>query len=156
MATLNAGTGLMSFPCGGQILIGSDTVVHIVEGSVRFTPTFHSRIPLSDQGVSTTPGKGILQPGSLAFNVKIGDLKDSSVFATLIADNSPATAYVKTFSIVIKRFAAPGLTTGESITCSDAYLSAAPEFSGGDGTGSWDTMSFTLGFSTAAVVADIT
>jgi len=156
MATLNASSGLMTFPAGGQILIGSDTVINIVDGSVRWKPGFRARIRHYDQGVPLAPIEGIKDYGSIDFAIKCGDLLDSSAYATLMAQPSPVTGVAKTFSVVIKRFAAPGLTAGESITFSDAFLAVAPEFSGGDGTNGLDTMTFSLGFSADAAVANIT
>lgn len=156
MANLNTNAGLMTFPNGGQILIGSDRVMNIVEGSVRWKQTFKRRIMHYDDGVPQVPIKGIKDYGSIEFNVKMGDHNDSSVFATLMADNSPATGYVKTFSMVIKRFPDTGVTTGESITFSDAFLMSVPEFSGGDGTGNLDTETYSLGFVSDATFGDLT
>lgn len=140
MANINAGP--VRFSNGGTILIGSDTVLNIDEGTLEFEPGLWEAIPYRNSGVLKQPVRSEERATKLRFDVKWGGLISAGELWTLIT-TAGASGLVKTFSVVVKWLDNAQASTGKSFTFANCYFpsDSKPRIRAG-GDGALDIMAF--------------
>lgn len=115
MANINAVP--VVFEHGGIITIGSDTILNVEKGSMRFAPGIREVKEFTDRGVIQNPLEGDELPTDLEFDIKhTGGAGAAELFELMTAQPNPVTGYKKQYSIVVKFPDYSGATTGDQYT----------------------------------------
>ncbi len=115
MASLNAGVP-GRFENGGVILIGTDDVLQVVEGTLKWKLRGHESIPQTDRGALTVVVAGNERPCEVEFDIKYTSVFDADailakIMGPLVAgkvSNRTNTGEIFTFDLTVRLFAAAG------------------------------------------------
>jgi len=130
MADINAGQHLR-FENGGTITIAGDTLLNIVEGSLKWRSPGYETIEPMDRGVMLDPLEGNERPTEIELDVRLTSGSAADLIGAL---TGAGTAGVKkTATIVATIFDNRGATTGDSWTFASCYLPEGYEYSAASG-----------------------
>jgi hypothetical protein len=116
------------FESGGVIQIGSDIVLHVVEGTLERVNPFTDKIRYKDRGALVRPREGDAVAGTLRFDVRYTCIYAASELEGLIGDDgndgsNSGLAPEKT--VVIKYPTYRGASTGYQFTNTKCYFVGA-------------------------------
>lgn len=128
MANLNAGTAIR-FENGGSILIGSDTLLNIVAGSLEFTISGYEPVLYRDRGVIADPIVGDERPVTGKLSLRYTSPTDTdgvlaSIMGALVSTkvkNVTATGKLFTFAMTVKIPDGLGVATGDQYVFAKCY-----------------------------------
>lgn len=143
MANIN--DAVRRFENGGSLLVGTDPVLNIVPGSLKFKPAMRERIEYTDRGVQQTPLLGDDMYGELSFSTRGKPAINGSVesaYSKFFAEAGTTTPDV--FTLVIKIPTYRGAATYDNLSFANCFLTEPPQMTaGGEGKG-LDTYEFTF------------
>lgn len=147
MANINTGTAVR-FDNGGQVLIGADTVLNIVGGTLNFTVPGVMPILYTDRSVLQDPIPGDERPCEGSLDIRYtsafgADAIAAAVHGALVSGKiSPivsATGKLYTFDLTVKVMDGAGLATGTSYVFAKCFLDPVMSYKAGT---ELDTLSF--------------
>lgn len=128
MPDINAGHPLR-FENGGVVLIGTDSVLNIREGTLKFTAPGYEPIPHMDKGALVSVHAGNERPCRVELDLKYTSTVDANgVLASLTGAlvstkirNRLSDGQLFTFGLTIRVPDAPGATTGDQYVFEKCY-----------------------------------
>jgi len=151
MADINTGTALR-FENGGEILFGTDKVLNVVEGTLRFTIPGVEPVVYRDRSVLQDPIPGNEREVEGSFDIRytsacgadaIWAAVHGALVSTKISPIVSATGKLFTFSMTVKIFDGRGVATGTQYVFSKCYLDPIYSYQAASGT---ETDKLTLTF----------
>ena len=128
MSDINSGN-VVRFVNGGSILIGSDPIVNLGAGSMRFKLAKRQVWEHKDQGVISDVYEGDDMAGEFDLDVKVatGTLTGANgILAKLNGAGASGKAFK--FTVKVRIPAYRGATAGEDVTLTNCYLPEGPEY----------------------------
>lgn len=122
------------FENGGKILIGSDTVLHVIEGSLQFTPRKPRVIQFKDRGTPQRPREGDIEPGSLRMRVRhTAEHGAAEIMALGVATGNNGTdlGQTKEYTLSVRFHDYLGSTSYDQFAWAKVYFAEPPAFQAG-------------------------